>query len=548
MNMAETPNKPIHYGYRVVSDFLVIGGGAAGLDLSLRLAELGSVQLITKTDVQESNSRYAQGGIAAVLDAEDRFELHIEDTHRAGAGLCHQDTVQLVVENGARAVNRLIQLGVPFTRTPEGPCHLTREGGHSNRRVVHSADATGQAVIETLLAKVQQHPNIEIYQNHLAIDLITSHKIGRFVPDQPNRCLGCYTLDMENDTVITQQARFTTLATGGAGKVYLYTSNPDIATGDGIAMAYRAGCRVANMEFIQFHPTCLYHPKAKSFLISEAVRGEGGILVLADGDRFMERHHPRRELAPRDIVARAIDFELKRTGNDCVFLDITAKGEHFILEHFPNIHAKCLELGIDMVREPIPVVPAAHYTCGGILTKLDGTTDIANLFALGEVSHTGLHGANRLASNSLLECLVFAEAVEQTIRKLSAEEDTSHCIPLPPWDDFDTHPCDEAVLISHNWDEIRRFMSHYVGIVRSDSRLARARRRIELLQQEINEYYWNCRISRDLLELRNIALVASLIIRSAIHRKESRGLHYNSNHSERDDTHWAKDTVLPIHI
>lgn len=546
--MAEILNNPKRYGHRIVSDFLVIGGGAAGLDLSLRLAELGSVQLITKTDVQESNSRYAQGGIAAVLDAEDRFELHIEDTHRAGAGLCHQDTVQFVVENGTRAVNRLIQLGVPFTRTPEGPCHLTREGGHSNRRVVHSADATGQAVIQTLLAKVQQHPNIEIYQNHLAIDLITSHKIGRFTPDQPNRCLGCYTLDLEHDTVITQQARFTTLATGGAGKVYLYTSNPDIATGDGIAMAYRAGCRVANMEFIQFHPTCLYHPKAKSFLISEAVRGEGGILVLADGDRFMERHHPRRELAPRDIVARAIDFELKRTGNDCVFLDITAKGERFIREHFPNIHAKCLELGIDMVQEPIPVVPAAHYTCGGILTKLDGTTDLANLFALGEVSHTGLHGANRLASNSLLECLVFAEAVEQTIRNLLTEEDSSHCIPLPPWDDFDTHPCDEAVLISHNWDEIRRFMSHYVGIVRSDSRLARARRRIELLQQEINEYYWNCRISRDLLELRNIALVASLIIRSAIHRKESRGLHYNTNHSERDDALWAKDTVLPIHL
>ncbi|HIJ82768.1 MAG: L-aspartate oxidase [Magnetococcales bacterium] len=546
--MAESIRRPAHYGHRIISDFLVIGGGVAGLDLSLRLAELGSVQLITKTDAGESNSSQAQGGIAAVLDSDDRFELHIEDTHRAGAGLCHEDTVRFVVENGARAIHRMIQLGVTFTRTPEGPYHLTREGGHSNRRVVHSADATGKAVVQTLLEKVQRHPNIQLMPNHLAIDLITSYKTGRFAPDRNNRCLGCYTLDIENDRVITQQARFTILATGGAGKVYLYTSNPDIATGDGIAMAYRAGCRVANMEFIQFHPTCLYHPKAKSFLISEAVRGEGGILVLSDGDRFMERHHPRRELAPRDIVARAIDFEMKRTGDDCVFLDITAKGEKFIREHFPNIHSKCLDLGIDMVREPIPVVPAAHYTCGGVLTHPDGTTDLENLFALGEVSHTGLHGANRLASNSLLECLVFAEAVEQTIRKKINDNDTTHHIPLPPWDNFDTHMCEEAVLISHNWDEIRRFMSNYVGIVRSDSRLARARRRIELLQQEINEYYWNCRISRDLLELRNIALVASLIIRSAIHRKESRGLHCNTNHPERDDTHWAKDSILPIHL
>ncbi|MBF0131921.1 MAG: L-aspartate oxidase [Magnetococcales bacterium] len=546
--MTEIHNKPRHYGNRIISDFLVIGGGVAGLDLSLRLAELGSVQLITKTDANESNSSYAQGGIAAVLDSNDCFELHMEDTHRAGAGLCHEATVRHVVENGTRAVNRLIELGVPFTRTPEGPCHLTREGGHSNRRVVHSADATGKALIQTLLEKVQGHPAIQLFENYLAIDLITSHKTGRFAPDKSNRCLGCYSLDLKNDTVITQQARFTTLATGGAGKVYLYTSNPDIATGDGIAMAYRAGCRVANMEFIQFHPTCLYHPKAKSFLISEAVRGEGGILILADGDRFMERHHERRELAPRDIVARAIDFEMKRTGDDCVFLDITAKGEAFIKKHFPNIHAKCLDLGIDMVKEPIPVVPAAHYTCGGVVTQLDGTTDIENLFAVGEVSHSGLHGANRLASNSLLECLVFAEGVETTIRNKLKENDTAHQIPLPPWDSFDTHMCEEAVLISHNWDEIRRFMSNYVGIVRSDSRLARARRRIELLQQEINEYYWNCRVSRDLLELRNIALVASLIIRSAIHRKESRGLHFNTDHPDRDDILWAKDTVLPIHL
>ncbi|MBF0145093.1 MAG: L-aspartate oxidase [Magnetococcales bacterium] len=548
--MTRTPCRPIHHGHRIVSDFLVIGGGVAGLDLSLRLAEFGSVQIITKTEAGESNSSYAQGGIAAVLDSDDHFELHIEDTLHAGAGLCHEDAVRLVVENGARSIHRLIQLGVPFTRTPEGPYHLTREGGHSNRRVVHSADATGKAVIQTLLERVQQHPNIELFQNHLAIDLITAHKTGRFAPDHPNRCLGCYTLDMKHGQVITQQARFTTLATGGAGKVYLYTSNPDIATGDGIAMAYRAGCRVANMEFIQFHPTCLFHPKAKSFLISEAVRGEGGILILANGDRFMKRHHERLELAPRDIVARAIDFEMKRTGDDCVFLDITAKGETFIREHFPNIHAKCLDLGIDMVREPIPVVPAAHYTCGGVLTQLDGTTDIENLFALGEVSHTGLHGANRLASNSLLECMVFSEAVERTIRHRlnDGNSDTAHHMPLPPWDSFDTDQCEEAVLISHNWDEIRRFMSNYVGIVRSDSRLARARRRIELLQQEINEYYWNCRVSRDLLELRNIALVASLIIRSAIHRKESRGLHFNTNHPERDDVQWAKDTILPIHL
>ncbi|MBF0161651.1 MAG: L-aspartate oxidase [Magnetococcales bacterium] len=529
------------------ADFLILGGGIAGLDLALRLAGNGTVMVLTKTEAGESNSQHAQGGIAAVLDPEDQLEAHIEDTHTAGAGLCHPDTVRFVVSNGSRAIRRLIDLGVSFSRDVDGGYHLTREGGHSARRVVHTADATGKAVMEILLERVSQHPNIRLYQNQIAVDLITAHKVGRFVPGQPNRCYGAYVLDIPSSRVLTYQARFTILATGGAGKVYLYTSNPDTATGDGIAMAYRAGCRVANMEFIQFHPTCLYHSSAKNFLISEAVRGEGGLLLRKDGVRFMPHHHPDGELAPRDVVAQSIDFEMKRTGDPCVFLDISFRGRPFLEEHFPTILAKCASFGIEMDREPIPVVPAAHYTCGGVVTGLDGKTDLDALFAIGEVSHTGLHGANRLASNSILECLVFADAAANAIIAQMRERPHVTQPALPPWDNFGTEgQCAEAVLISHNWDEIRRFMGDYVGIVRSNRRLARARHRIELLQQEINEYYWDCQVTRDLIELRNIALIASLIIRSAIHRKESRGLHFNTDYPQRDDEHWLRDTLLPI--
>jgi L-aspartate oxidase len=528
------------------ADFLVIGGGIAGFNLALRLAEHGTVDLLTKTVTGESNSRYAQGGIAAVLDPNDNVNAHIADTLTAGAGICHEDIVRFVVENGPKAIQRLINMGVNFTQENEGNYHLTREGGHSARRVIHTADATGLAVMETLQQRVEKTPNIRLYQNRIAIDLVTSHKMGHFVPNQDNRCYGCYALNLEDSSVITHQARFTILATGGAGKVYLYTSNPDTATGDGIAMAYRAGCRVANMEFIQFHPTCLYHPDAKSFLISEAVRGEGGILVRKDGTRFMDFHHPKGELAPRDIVARAIDYEMKRSGEPCVFLDISTKGEAFLQSHFPNIMSKCASLGINIAKQPIPVVPAAHYICGGVITNMNGATDLDGLYAIGEVAHTGLHGANRLASNSILECLVFSETASKTIAERLQQPQKNPHPNIPQWDSFDTHDSEETVLISQNWDEIRRFMSSYVGIVRSDRRLARARRRIEMLQQEINEYYWNCKISQDLLELRNIALIASLIIRSATHRKESRGLHYTSNHPEPNDSKWNRDTILPI--
>ncbi|MBF0153522.1 MAG: L-aspartate oxidase [Magnetococcales bacterium] len=529
----------------IEADFLIIGSGVAGLDLALRLAEHGQVIVLTKGETTESNSFHAQGGIAAVLAPNDDHESHVQDTLEAGAGLCNIDAVRCVVENGAKAIQHLIDLGVPFTRSPDG-YHLTREGGHSARRVIHSADATGQAVIKTLLERAESHPSITIKPHHIAIDLLTDHKLGRMIPNRPDSCRGCHALEIPTGAIHTFQADFTILATGGAGKVYLYTSNPDTATGGGIAMAFRAGCRVANMEFIQFHPTCLYHPLAKSFLVSEAVRGEGGILIRKNGEPFMEQHHPKKELAPRDIVARAIDFEMKRSGDDCVFLDITHKGEAFLSEHFPNIMEKCASLGIRISEEPIPVVPAAHYVCGGVMTDLRGQTDIENLYAVGEVSHTGLHGANRLASNSLLECLVFSDAVNRDIMRKRKDHQRAPAPSLPLWDSYDTGTCDEEILISHNWDEIRRCMWNYVGIVRSDHRLARARRRIEMLLREINEYYWNCRISRNILELRDISVVASLIIRSAIHRRESRGLHFNANHPQKDDRHWIKDTILPI--
>lgn len=505
-------------------DSLIIGSGLAGLSLALKLADKQKIAVITKKSLLDGASAWAQGGIAAVLSPEDSWENHIHDTYVAGAGLCDPDTTRYVVENGKAAINWLIQQGVPFSRDEENNYHLTREGGHSHRRIIHAADATGLAVQQSIAAKVMAHPNITLLEQHIAIDLITGHKLGR----QDNRCYGAYALNTLNDEIITINAHNTILATGGAGKVYLYTTNPDTATGDGIAMGWRAGCRVANMEFIQFHPTCLYHPHAKSFLISEAVRGEGGILKLPDGTRFMPRHDARAELAPRDIVARAIDFEMKTHGLDCVYLDISHQSKEFLQQHFPNIYARCLELGIDITREPIPVVPAAHYTCGGIMVDLHGRTDVEQLYAIGETTHTGLHGANRLASNSLLECLVFAEAAAIDILAQQAGAITV----LPEWDESQVTDADEAVVISHNWAELRRFMWDYVGIVRTTKRLQRAQHRIQLLHEEINEYYNHFHVSADLLELRNLVLSADLIVQSALSRHESRGLHYSKDYPD----------------
>jgi L-aspartate oxidase len=514
-------------------DVLIIGSGLAGQSAALRLAKHCQVALISKRTLEDSASGWAQGGIAAVLDSRDSIEAHIHDTLVAGAWLNDEAATRHVVENGRRAIDWLIEQGVPFTQDATG-YHLTREGGHSARRVIHVADATGQSVQETLIRLVRATPNITVFENHIAVDLITGEKLGT----GENRCYGAYILDSLNGEVITLGAPNTLIATGGAGKVYLYTTNPDTSTGDGIAMAWRAGCRVANMEFIQFHPTCLYHPQAKSFLISEAVRGEGGLLLLPDGTRFMPEHDERAELAPRDIVARAIDFEMKKRGVDCVFLDISHKDEAFILNHFPNIHARCLELGIDITREPIPVVPAAHYTCGGIISDLHGRTDVAGVYVAGEASCTGLHGANRLASNSLLECIVFAEAAVNDI----LDSKTIDFPVLPPWDESRVTDADEEVVISHNWDELRRFMWDYVGIVRTTKRLKRAKHRIGLLMREIDEFYANFRVSHDLIELRNLVVTADLIVRCAMLRKESRGLHYSPDYPEMLPK--AKNTVL----
>jgi L-aspartate oxidase len=505
-------------------DVLVLGSGLAGQSLALRLADRLRIALVTKRRIEDSASSWAQGGIAAVLHSDDTTEAHIQDTFTAGAGLCDPAATRFVVENGRGAIEWLIGQGVPFTRDDhsEFGYHLTREGGHSQRRVIHVADATGSAVQETLTDKVRRHPNVTILENHIAVDLIVGHKLGR--PDLG--CVGAYVLDLGADRVLTLGASHTVLATGGAGKVYLYTTNPDTATGDGVAMAWRAGCRVANMEFIQFHPTCLYHPHAKSFLISEAMRGEGGILRLADGTRFMPEHDARAELAPRDIVARAIDFEMKKRGLDCVYLDMTHKPADFLLGHFPNIHARCMALGIDIARQPIPVVPAAHYTCGGVVTDLKARTDIPGLYAVGETSHTGLHGANRLASNSLLECVVYAGAAAGDILASPQRE-----VPdLPSWDESRVTDADEEIVISHNWDELRRFMWDYVGIVRTNKRLKRAANRIALLAREIDEYYSNFRITNDLIELRNLVLSAELIVKSAQRRRESRGLHFSRDY------------------
>ena len=518
-------------------DVLIIGSGLAGMSAALHLAARFKVALVTKHELLDGASSWAQGGIAAVLDQTDSLADHIRDTHVAGAGLCHEDAVRFVVERGRRSVEWLVAQGVPFTRDGGNreELHLTREGGHSHRRIVHAADATGSAVQNTLVGRVKSHPNIEVLEWHIAVDLITSRKIGG---QGPNRAHGAYVLDRKAGRVKTIAARYTALAAGGTGKVYLYTTNPDTATGDGVAMGWRAGCAVANMEFIQFHPTCLFHPHAKSFLISEAVRGEGGLLKLPDGERFMPRHDPRAELAPRDIVARAIDFEIKKHGIDCVHLDITHKGEAFIKEHFPTIYARCLGFGIDITRQPIPVVPAAHYTCGGLVTDLHGRTQVGNLYALGEVACTGLHGANRLASNSLLECLVFSESAAQDMLAGAAAAPPA----LPEWDESRVTDADEEVVISHNWDELRRTMWNYVGIVRTTKRLERARHRIQLLQEEIEEFYANFRVSNDLIELRNLVLTAELIVRSAMARRESRGLHFSRDYPE--TLLDARDTVL----
>lgn len=515
-------------------DVLIIGSGLAGQSAALRLAGQHSrVALISKRKLEDSASGWAQGGIAAVLDNRDSIEAHIQDTLIAGAYLNDEKATRFVVENGRRAIEWLIEQGVPFTKDESG-YHLTREGGHSARRVIHVADATGAAVQQTLTEKVRIHPNITVFEDHIAVDLITGKKIGT----SENRCYGAYVLNSGSGEVLTIGATNTLLATGGAGKVYLFTTNPDTSTGDGIAMAWRAGCRVANMEFIQFHPTCLYHPKAKSFLISEAVRGEGGLLKLPDGTRFMPEHDAREELAPRDIVARAIDFEMKKRGLDCVYLDISHKGEAFIKNHFPNIHARCLELGIDITQEPIPVVPAAHYTCGGVVCDLRGRTDVEGLYVAGEASCTGLHGANRLASNSLLECLVFSEAA---VGDMLAKPKTT--LPdLPHWDESRVTDADEEVVISHNWDELRRFMWDYVGIVRTTKRLKRAKHRIDMLTREIEEFYANFRVSHDLIELRNLVATADLIVRCALRRKESRGLHYSRDYPEMDTR--IRDTVI----
>jgi L-aspartate oxidase len=517
-------------------DVLIIGSGAAGLTLGLSLPEHINAAIISKDSLDAGSTRWAQGGVAAVLDEEDSIDAHVEDTLIAGAGLCHEPAVRFTVEESTAAIEWLIDIGVPFTQDSPDHFHLTREGGHSARRIIHAADATGHAISDTLLERARYCNNLTLLQDYIAIDLITRNKLG--LPGQA--CVGGYFLNNDTGDVDVITARAVVLATGGASKVYLYTSNPDGASGDGIAMAWRAGCRVANMEFNQFHPTCLYHPQAKSFLITEAVRGEGGKLLLPNGKRFMHHFDERAELAPRDIVARAIDHEMKRLGADCLFLDISHKPANFIKEHFPTIYERCLQLNIDITKDPIPVVPAAHYTCGGVVTDIHGRTDIKRLYAVGETASTGLHGANRLASNSLLECLVFARSAAQHIAE---NLDLSTSIEqVPAWDSSQVTNSDEDVVIAHNWDELRRFMWDYVGIVRTTKRLLRAKHRVKLLRQEIQEFYTNHKVTNDLLELRNLVDVADVIIRSALLRKESRGLHFSRDYPE--SLPRAFDTVL----
>lgn len=504
------------------TDVLIIGSGITGLVSALQLADDCRVIILSKTELGQGSSYYAQGGIAGVIDPSDSFEDHINDTLGAGSHLNDEEAVKFVVENAQEAIQNLIDLGVPFTQDHFGntPFHLTKEGGHSARRVIHVADHTGRSVQQTLIPLVKNHPNIQIIEDVTAVDLIQEN----------NTCIGAYTIHRKTNEITAWQAKYTLLATGGASKAYMYTTNPDSSTGDGIAMAWRAGCRVANMEFTQFHPTCLYHPKAKSFLITEAVRGEGGKLSLPDGSAFMHKYDEREELAPRDIVARSIDHEMKRSGADYVNLDISHKPAEFIMEHFPMIYQKCLSLGIDITKDPIPVVPASHYTCGGVMTDLNGETDLDRLYAIGEVAYTGLHGANRLASNSLLECLVFAHAAKKHI--LSRLQTCTLNTDVPSWDGSHVRPAQEYIMIYHDWDEVRRLMWDYVGIVRRDLRLERARKRIQLILDEIQEFYQTNVITSDFIELRNLVQVSDLIIRSASARKHSIGLHYNIDHPE----------------
>jgi L-aspartate oxidase len=504
------------------SPVVVIGAGLAGLATALHLAREMPVIVLAKRGLGEGATAWAQGGIVGVLGEDDSIASHVHDTQEAGAGIVDEHAARFIAENSAAAVEWLVEAGVPFSPDPAGPLglHLTREGGHAVRRIAHAADATGKAIHDALLARAKEHPNITLRERWVAVDLVVSRHLKR---KETPRCYGVYALDMDHRRVETLPASAVVLATGGAGKVYRYTTNPDTATGDGIAMAWRAGCRVANMEFIQFHPTCLYHPQERSFLITEALRGEGAVLTLPDGTRFMPAHDERGELAPRDIVARAIDFEMKKHGLDHVWLDARHLGEAFLKEHFPTIHARCLQLGIDIARAPIPVVPAAHYTCGGVVTDLEGRTDLPGLYAVGETTYTGLHGANRLASNSLLECVVIGRTCAQSILRAGAVARE----PLPPWDESQVEDADEQVVIAHNWDELRLLMWNYVGIVRTTKRLERALHRIKLLRGEIDEYYANFRVNRDLLELRNLVVCAELIVRSALRRHESRGLHFS---------------------
>ena len=531
--MAVTPKK---------FDFIVLGSGIAGLTFALKVAHAGTIAIVTKKSRAESNTNYAQGGIAAVTSEEDSFESHVQDTLVAGAGLCNEEVVRGIVEAGPERIEELIELGMKFSEREaengERELDLGKEGGHTNRRILHAKDVTGREIERALLDSIAANENIHVFENHFAVDLITTQKLGQ---SDANRCVGVYVLDNKTNTVETYSARTVILATGGCGKVYLYSSNPDIATGDGTAMAYRAGATIANMEFVQFHPTCLYHPKAKSFLISEAVRGEGGELLNLNGERFMEGAHPLKSLAPRDIVARAIDSEMKRSGDDHVLLDITHKPARYIIDRFPNIYQTCLRFGLDITKEPIPVVPAAHYQCGGVQVSHDAKTGISGLYAIGEVSCTGLHGANRLASNSLLEALVYAHrAADHALANPASPVDAT----LPDWHSGDATDADEMVVVSHNWDELRRMMWDYVGIVRTTKRLKRALSRVQHLQEEIQDYYWDFTVTSDLLELRNLATVAELIVKSALQREESRGLHYTLDYPEPVKTFSQRGTLI----
>jgi L-aspartate oxidase len=530
-----------------ISDVLVIGSGLAGLSYALKVADFARVNLVTKRGLTETSTSKAQGGIAAVLGPDDRFEYHIQDTLTVGEGLSHPDIVELVVRQGPERIRELVALGAHFDPGEGNGYDLGREGGHSRRRVIHAQDMTGAEVERILSEKVLAHPNIQVFENHMGVNLITLERVvrqGRVVTESESACLGAYVLNKETGQVDTFLARLTLLATGGVGKVYLYTSNPDIATGDGVAMAFRAGARIGNMEFVQFHPTCLYHPAAKNFLISEALRGEGAVLMDQAGQPFMDKYHPLKDLAPRDTVARAIDLELKKSGADCVYLNISHKPADFVRSRFPNIYQQCLEFGIDITKEPMPVVPAAHYMCGGVVTDAWGRSTITNLFAVGEVSMTGLHGANRLASNSLLEALVFSHQAAQVARETLPDLLVKPAIPVAAWNTYGAKDSEEGVVVSHSWDEIRRFMWNYVGIVRSDSRLLRAQARIGLVLKEINYYYWEFLLTSDLLELRNIAYVADLIIRMALRRKESRGLHYTLDYPKADDDNFHHDSLI----